>query len=260
MNACVCVCVHVCVHVHVHVVFRFRTRNFLGFAKEIFTDAGKYCVHFGYTPDQAAAMAQATIAARSGKADVAVTPLARARTEVAVIPSVTGSQLVRGMLLRLLVCVRVCVPVRAGGVHVSLPQYSGPLPSEPLRPCGPATCAARTHTRAHTHAHTPPHTGGAAPAAAVRAHDRPRCCHLRGLQLLLPALPRQRPHLAAPVHAAAAAGQRRRRRRRGGRGGRSGRSGRGGGGGGRRSRCVACSSRVAVMCRVLVHTHDAPRC
>jgi hypothetical protein len=69
-------------------------RNFLGFAKEIFTDAGKYVVHFGYTPNTAAAMAEKTLAIRSGKDDVHVTPLAQLRTEVAVIPSVTGNQLV----------------------------------------------------------------------------------------------------------------------------------------------------------------------
>jgi hypothetical protein len=69
-------------------------RNFLGFAKEIFTDAGKYVVHFGYQPDTAAAMAEKTLAIRSGQADVRVTPLAQLRTEVAVIPSVTGNQLV----------------------------------------------------------------------------------------------------------------------------------------------------------------------
>lgn len=51
-------------------------------------------MHFGYKPDTAAAMAEKTLAIRSGKADVHVTPLAQLRTEVAVIPSVTGNQLV----------------------------------------------------------------------------------------------------------------------------------------------------------------------
>ncbi|WIA31346.1 hypothetical protein OEZ86_002247 [Tetradesmus obliquus] len=68
-------------------------RNFLGFAKEIFTDAGKYVVHFGYSPQEAATLCSKTLQARSGNADVAVTPLAQARTEIAVIPSVTGNQL-----------------------------------------------------------------------------------------------------------------------------------------------------------------------
>ncbi|KAF6252183.1 Scramblase-domain-containing protein [Scenedesmus sp. NREL 46B-D3] len=69
-------------------------RNFLGFAKEIFTDAGKYVVHFGYSPQESAQLASRTLQARSGQADVAVTPLAQARTTVAVIPSITGNQLV----------------------------------------------------------------------------------------------------------------------------------------------------------------------
>lgn len=39
-------------------------------------------------------MSQATLQARTGRADVAVTPMAVARTDIAVIPTVTGSQLV----------------------------------------------------------------------------------------------------------------------------------------------------------------------
>jgi hypothetical protein len=70
-------------------------RNFQGFAKEIFTDAGKYVVHFGYSPQVAADLCQRTLQLRSGQSDVKVTPLAQVRTEVAVIPSVTGNQLVR---------------------------------------------------------------------------------------------------------------------------------------------------------------------
>lgn len=77
------------------------TRNFLGFAKEIFTDAGRYAVHFGYAPAQAAELASRTLAARSGQDSVVVTPLAQARTDVAVIPSVTGNQLVRQWRRRL---------------------------------------------------------------------------------------------------------------------------------------------------------------
>eukprot|EP00879_Flechtneria_rotunda_P017867 GHRR01018727.1.p1 GENE.GHRR01018727.1~~GHRR01018727.1.p1 ORF type:complete len:463 (+),score=113.14 GHRR01018727.1:109-1497(+) len=69
-------------------------RNFLGFAKEIFTDAGKYVVHFGYSPQTAADMTSRTLQIRSGQSDVAVTPVAQARTDVAVIPTVTGNQLV----------------------------------------------------------------------------------------------------------------------------------------------------------------------
>jgi hypothetical protein len=51
-------------------------------------------VHFGYSPQEAAQLASKTLQVRSGQADVAVTPLAQARTDVAVIPSITGSQLV----------------------------------------------------------------------------------------------------------------------------------------------------------------------
>lgn len=77
--------------------------NFQGFAKEIFTDAGKYAIHFGFAPRAAADIAQRTLEARTGRPlETAVTPLAVARTDVAVIPSVTGNQLVRarGLLLR----------------------------------------------------------------------------------------------------------------------------------------------------------------
>jgi hypothetical protein len=87
--------------------FLHGCRNFLGFTREIFTDAGKYVVHFGYAPNTAAEMAEKTIAIRSGKSDVHVTPLAQMRTEVAVIPSVTGNQLVG--VAGVCGCDRVCV-------------------------------------------------------------------------------------------------------------------------------------------------------
>jgi hypothetical protein len=79
-------------HTHTH-------RNFQGFAKELFTDAGKYVIHFGYRPERAAEICQATVVARSGREDVSVTPMAVARTDVAVIPTFTGNQLVRGRRL-----------------------------------------------------------------------------------------------------------------------------------------------------------------
>lgn len=66
----------------------------MGFAKELFTDAGKYVVHFGYSPHKAADMCSKTLQIRSGKDEVAVTPLAQMRTDVAVIPTYTGNQLV----------------------------------------------------------------------------------------------------------------------------------------------------------------------
>lgn len=93
-------------------------RNFQGFAKELFTDAGKYVVHFGLPPEESAAVATRTLEARSGRSDLgAVAPLqiggvggggggagaaaaAAAATAtappgdaVAVIPQVTGGQL-----------------------------------------------------------------------------------------------------------------------------------------------------------------------
>ncbi|KAF8057768.1 phospholipid scramblase family protein [Scenedesmus sp. PABB004] len=89
-------------------------RNFQGFAKELFTDAGKYVVHFGMAPPDAAAAASRTLEARSGTAGVAVTPLAQARTDVAVIPTVTGSQLVVPRPLPLserLVCLAAAISI-----------------------------------------------------------------------------------------------------------------------------------------------------
>lgn len=95
-------------------------RNFQGFTKEIFTDAGKYVIHFGgKIADMAASSAQqgaagaveqgsapagqlpaAAAAAAGGAAAAAsgppVTPLAVARTDVAVIPTMSGNQLVSG--------------------------------------------------------------------------------------------------------------------------------------------------------------------
>jgi len=75
-------------------------RNFLGFGRELFTDAGKYVVHFGMPPDTAAE--QATVsrhalvaqqAAKDGKALPEVTALAKLRTDAAVIPTQNGNQL-----------------------------------------------------------------------------------------------------------------------------------------------------------------------
>ncbi|KIZ02989.1 Phospholipid scramblase family protein [Monoraphidium neglectum] len=39
-------------------------RNFQGFAKELFTDAGKYVIHFGFKPEKAAEITQTTLEAR----------------------------------------------------------------------------------------------------------------------------------------------------------------------------------------------------
>lgn len=66
-----------------------------GFGKELFTDAGKYVIHFGMAAEKAAEMATQTIAARTGNpASPTVTPMALARTDVTVIPTTSGTQLV----------------------------------------------------------------------------------------------------------------------------------------------------------------------
>ncbi|KAL4433405.1 hypothetical protein ABPG77_010258 [Micractinium sp. CCAP 211/92] len=70
-------------------------RNFSGFGKEIFTDAGKYVIHFGSSPVEAAEqVATAVHAAHPDRPPPPVTALAQARTDVSVIPTSTGNQLV----------------------------------------------------------------------------------------------------------------------------------------------------------------------
>ncbi|KAK9826339.1 hypothetical protein WJX74_010281 [Apatococcus lobatus] len=69
-------------------------RNFQGFGKELFTDAGKYVVHFGNKPQEAAEQVANTVeAAHPDRPRPQITPLARMRTDVAVIPTQTGNQL-----------------------------------------------------------------------------------------------------------------------------------------------------------------------
>ncbi|BDA48458.1 Altered inheritance rate of mitochondria protein 25 [Coccomyxa sp. Obi] len=69
-------------------------RNFQGFGKELFTDAGKYVIHFGSKPAEAAEQAANTIAAaHPDKPPPKVTALARLRTDVQVVPTQTGNQL-----------------------------------------------------------------------------------------------------------------------------------------------------------------------
>ncbi len=71
-------------------------RNFQGFGKELFTDAGKYVVHFGNSPTEAAQQVANTVAAaHPDKPPPQVTAMAKMRTDVAVIPTQTGNQLVR---------------------------------------------------------------------------------------------------------------------------------------------------------------------
>eukprot|EP01025_Chloroclados_australasicus_P055600 TRINITY_DN6776_c0_g2_i12.p1 TRINITY_DN6776_c0_g2~~TRINITY_DN6776_c0_g2_i12.p1 ORF type:complete len:483 (+),score=71.66 TRINITY_DN6776_c0_g2_i12:2459-3907(+) len=69
-------------------------RNFSGFAKEIFTDAGKYVIHFGSSPEQAAQEATNTIRTRANNPTLPpVTTMAKYRTGVEVIPTTSGDQL-----------------------------------------------------------------------------------------------------------------------------------------------------------------------
>ncbi len=102
-------------------------RNFQGFTKEIFTDAGKYVIHFGgkiadmaaSSAQQAAAGAEEAGSTAAGQLPAAaavggppVTPLAVARTDVAVIPTMSGNQLVRGPC-----CLHCCGPAPCSVLH-----------------------------------------------------------------------------------------------------------------------------------------------
>lgn len=81
-------------------------RNFQGFGKEIFTDAGKYVIHFGQQPDEAAQNVANTIqAAHPDKPKPPVTAIAKLRTGVSVIPTQAGNQLVSpAAALSFLIC------------------------------------------------------------------------------------------------------------------------------------------------------------
>lgn len=69
-------------------------RNFQGFGKELFTDAGKYVVHFGNKPQEAAKQVANTIqAAHPDKPRPPVTAVAKARNDLTVIPTAAGDQL-----------------------------------------------------------------------------------------------------------------------------------------------------------------------
>lgn len=71
-------------------------RNFQGFGKELFTDAGKYVIHFGDKPLEAASQASKTIqAAHPDKPAPAVTAVAKYRNpDMQVIATSTADQLV----------------------------------------------------------------------------------------------------------------------------------------------------------------------
>lgn len=71
-------------------------RNFQGFGKELFTDAGKYVIHFGDKPGEAASQASKTIqAAHPDKPAPPVTALAKYRNpDMQIIATSTADQLV----------------------------------------------------------------------------------------------------------------------------------------------------------------------
>lgn len=70
-------------------------RNFSGFGKEFFTDAGKYVIHFGESPMVAAKHLQNSIhAAHPDQVIPPITALAKLRTNVDLIPTSEGNQLV----------------------------------------------------------------------------------------------------------------------------------------------------------------------
>jgi uncharacterized protein YxjI len=69
-------------------------RNFSGFGKELFTDAGRYVIHFGGSPQEAAEQIHTALeVAHPDRPAPPVTALARLRTDATVIPTTTGNQL-----------------------------------------------------------------------------------------------------------------------------------------------------------------------
>ena len=70
-------------------------RNFSGFAKEIFSDAGRYCIHFGQAPDDSARFVQRSIEAHTN-GDTSKEELRApvVTSNNAVIPFSSGEQLV----------------------------------------------------------------------------------------------------------------------------------------------------------------------
>ena len=71
-------------------------RNFSGFGKELFTDAGRYAIHFGDTPEASARFVQRSLeAAHPEKGEALRAPVASFGPDTkAVIPCSTGDQLV----------------------------------------------------------------------------------------------------------------------------------------------------------------------
>jgi hypothetical protein len=71
-------------------------RNFSGFGKELFTDAGKYAIHFGSTAEESAKFVQLSLdAGHPGNKGGMKAPVARLNSEFnSVIPCSSGEQLV----------------------------------------------------------------------------------------------------------------------------------------------------------------------
>lgn len=71
-------------------------RNFSGFGKEIFTDAGKYAIHFGESPEEAARHVQnSLVTAHPGEKLPPVMPMKLPKSsDYSVIPCTNGDQLV----------------------------------------------------------------------------------------------------------------------------------------------------------------------
>ena len=71
-------------------------RNFSGFAKEIFSDAGRYCIHFGQAPEDSARFVQRSIDAAHANSDTLNDELRApvVTSNDAVLPFSSGEQLV----------------------------------------------------------------------------------------------------------------------------------------------------------------------
>ena len=71
-------------------------RNFSGFAKELFSDAGRYCIHFGQAPADSAQFVQRSIDAAHADRDISKDELRApvVKSNKAVIPFSSGEQLV----------------------------------------------------------------------------------------------------------------------------------------------------------------------
>eukprot|EP00884_Botryococcus_braunii_P006963 jgi/Botrbrau1/16268/Bobra.0066s0050.2 len=119
-------------------------RNFQGFAKEIFTDAGKYVIHFGSTPTEAAGeCAQHGRGGAPRPAPPDVKPLPEARPgALTVIPQANGNQLVVSRPLALsermiALAAAICIDFNYFSQHsnsggLGLPWLLMPLPSPPV--------------------------------------------------------------------------------------------------------------------------------